>query len=345
MEFQRHLAQRNYEPDTDSLFRNLGNGKFEDVSKSSLIADQAGAGMGAIAFDYESDGDEDIFVCNDSGANFLYENQGDGTFVESGLLSGLAYDVSGAAQASMGVDIADLDHDGLQDVVTTNFLGEIPTLYQNSGDAFFDDVGAAAGLGRADNNVSWGIGLVDLDNDSWHDCFIVAGHLIEGISKVTDSDQFEAEHILLRNQAGKFVPANVVGDALASIKVSRGAAFDDLDNDGRLDAVVLNLNSTPQLIHNQTPKKNHFFRLRLIGRKNNRSAAGVKINVAIGDKRLVSQRVVGRSYQSHFGDTIHFGIGTATQIDSLEILWPDGHRQEISSPPIDRELLVVESGR
>lgn len=334
-----------YPPDSDALYRNNGDGSFVDVSKASGIANQSGPGMGVVSFDYDDDGDSDIFVCNDSAANFLYENQGDGTFEEVALLMGLAYDVTGAKQASMGVDVGDVDRDGFLDLITTNFLGEIPPLYQNSGAGFFDDIGASAGLGRADTNVSWGVGLVDLDNDRWQDCFIVAGHLIEGVADITDADKFEAAHVVLRNHEGQFVPAEVEGDALNNIKVSRGAAFDDLDNDGWLDAVILNLNSSAQLIHNETSAEDrHFLQLRLVGTRSNRSAAGAKIRVRAGGQELVSEHILGRGYQSHFGDRIHFGLGSSAIVESIEITWPSGSVQKISNVEADQELLVVEEG-
>jgi hypothetical protein len=331
-----------YKPDEDALYRNDGQGGFQDVSQASGIASVASTGMGVLAFDYQLDHDIDFFVCNDSAANFLFENQGDGTFIETALLAGLAYDFTGARQASMGVDLADINHDGQLDLVATNFSDEIPNLYLNSGLGYFDDIGAAAGLGTANGSVSWGVGLGDLNNDSWDDCFICAGHLIKGISKVSDVNNFEAPHLVYANDAGKFTQKRVVGSALQDIEVSRGCALDDFDNDGRLDVVVLNLDSPAQLIRNATAVKNHFVQLRLVGTSVNRDGSGTRVELLAGDQKLVKELVLGRGYQSHFGSRLHFGLGAADRVEQLKIIWGSNEIQTINDLPIDREVVIVQ---
>lgn len=333
---------KDYDHDFDRLLRNDGQGGFEDVTEVSGIGEHRGAGMAIVAFDFDQDWDTDVFVCNDSMANFMFVNQGDGTFIEDALLTSLAYDSSGNGQASMGVDLADVDHDGLIDLVSTNFTQEIPNLYLNAGDGLFDDVGAAMGLGVANQFVSWGVGLVDFDNDMWDDCFIAAGHLIDALTKVNDANKFRAPHSVLHNQNGKFKTASVGGDALDSVQVSRGTAFDDLDNDGNIDAVVLNLNSAPQLIRNTTQNSNHYLHLELIGTQTNRCAVGAKLELTVDGEKQVKEVVRGRGYQSHHGSRLHFGLGTNTQVDSLTIHWSKESKQSFKALPGDKTIIIVE---
>lgn len=336
---------KDYQPDTDSLYRNNGDGTFSDVSVSSGIAAVAGPGMGLVAFDFDGDQDTDVFVCNDSAANFLFENQGDGTFLESALFAGVACDVTGSRQASMGVDVGDIDHDGHLDMVTTNFMDELPTLYKNSGLGYFDDIGAAAGLGVADRSVTWGVCLKDFNNDAWADLFIAAGHLIDSVSQMNDAEKFEAPNLLLTNQRGqRFV--NQVDAPEASVgrpKVSRGAVADDLDGDGRVDLVVLDLNDKPQVLRNTTTDVGHCLRLRLVGVNSNRSAAGAKVSVVSeGNDRQVDELLIGRGYQSHYGSVLHFGLKQATSC-SVEVVWPSGRRQQWNNLGSDQEWTLIES--
>ncbi|MFN3191735.1 MAG: CRTAC1 family protein [Aureliella sp.] len=336
---------KDYPPDSDLLFRNTGNGQLIEVSDDAGIQSHRGPGMGVVAFDVDGDFDTDLFVCNDSAPNFAYINQGNGKFVEDALLAGLAYGSDGASQASMGADIGDIDHDGRLDIVSTNFAEEIPNLYLNAGGGFFDDVGAAKGLGVANRSVSWGVGLVDFDNDSWEDCFITAGHLIEGEEAVNDANQFRAPNLVLRNREGRFSLDKVGGDALEAVEVSRGAAFEDFDNDGLLDAVILNLNSSPQLIRNRSENDNRFLSLHLIGTKTNRSGVGAKVEIEVGGKRLIREVLCGRGYQGHFGSRIHFGIGNSNQVDRLKIQWDAQTTQSWDEIPVNRTVTLIEGSK
>ncbi len=336
---------KDYEPDSDSLYRNDGQGGFIDVSESSGIASVAGAGMAVSSFDFDEDGDTDVFVCNDSAANFLFENGGDGTFIESALIAGVAFDVTGAGQASMGADVGDINHDGHLDLVTTNFMDEIPTLYKNSGAGYFDDVGAAYGLAVADRSVSWGISLADFDNDSWLDLGIVAGHIIEGISSISDLENFASPNFILRNVSGaKFVDAsnNSPPNSIGKQKVSRGLAVDDLDGDGLSDIVVLDLNSTPQVLRNTTATSGDYLLLELSGVDSCRSAAGAKIIVTTSsNETLVHELVLGRGYQSHFGTQIHVGLGNENSV-KVEVAWPTGLRENFGQVRSNSSYLLRE---
>ncbi len=266
-----------FNPETSTLYRNMGDGSFKDISRESGIDSVAGPGMGIVAFDFDGDLDTDIFVSNDSAANFLFENKGNSTFDEIALLAGVAYDLTGAQQGTMGADVADYDCDGDLDLVTTNYMGEIPTLYRNSGTGYFDDLGAAAGLGAASQSVKWGVGFADFDLDSWPDLFMASGHVLASISQVKDSEKFATPNYVFRNVNGKRFAdvSSTVGSASNAVDVSRGIALDDLDNDGDVDIVVLNLDDQPQIIQNTTRNNNHFLQLQLIGKNGNRTLSAL----------------------------------------------------------------------
>ncbi len=335
---------KDYNPEPDTLLRNMGDGSFADVSAAAGIAGVAGAGMGVVAFDFDSDRDTDIFVCNDSAANFLFENLGDFKFEEIGLLAGVAFDLTGAQQASMGADVADVDADGDLDLVTTNFIDEIPTLYRNSGQGYFDDVGAAMGLGSAARSLTWGVGFADFDLDSWPDMFVASGHLIDGISRVQDTEKFAQPNHIFHNMSGTVFRdvRDSVGSAGNATQVSRGVAVDDIDNDGDCDVVVLNLNDHPQLLRNTTQQKNNFLQLQLVGGKSNRDAIGAKVKIQLGNRTLLQEVIAGRGYQSHFGSRLTFGVGTATQIESLQVQWPSGTSQHLNKIRVNQNLLIRE---
>lgn len=335
---------RDYQPDSDCLYRNEGNGVFCDVSQETGIADFAGAGMGVIAFDFDNDQDTDIFVCNDSAANFLFQNLGNGKFTESALLAGLAYDVLGAEQASMGVDIADYNRDGHLDVIATSFIDEVPVLYQNSGDGYFDDLGFSAGLGLASRSVTWGVGFADFDWDGWPDLFIASGHLLEGVTRLSDRERFEAPNLVLRNEAGKQFVDHSAGEAFQvdNAKVSRGIVLDDLDGDGRVDVAILNLNDSPQLLRNVTRAEGGFLQLELVGTQTTRDAAGARVELLDANAPQVQELVLGRGYQSHFGKTLNFGIASAERHPTAKIVWPDGSTQVVEGLAPNRRHVIVQ---
>ena len=320
---------KDYDPDTSILLANEGSGGFRDISESSGIADLAGPGMGTIAFDFDGDRDTDIFVCNDSAANFLFENLGNSQFAEIGLLAGVAYDVTGSQQATMGVDVGDFDNDGLIDIVTTSFIDEMPALYRNSGSGYFDDVAAAVGLGVASRNVTWGVGFADFDSDAWPDLLVASGHLIAGVTRINDAEKFAAPNPIFRNLQGKRFNdvTKDIGTAGAAIQVSRGIALDDFDNDGRTDAVVLNLNDRPQVIRNATENDGTFLQLELIGVESNRDAVGSQVTVHAGGRQWVQQVIAGRGYQSHFGSRLSFGLDKYQRVDAVEVQWHGGETQ------------------
>ena len=335
---------KDYKPDTSTLYRNMGDGIFRDVSVESGIGLIAGPGMGIVAFDFDGDQDTDVFVGNDSAANFLFENKGNSTFEEIGLLAGVAYDLTGSQQGTMGVDVGDFDCDGDLDLVTSNFMDEIPTLYRNSGKGYFDDIGAVSGLGVTARSVKWGVGFADFDLDSWPDLFLASGHLIAGISRVNDSEKFASPNYVLRNLDGKRFSniTSTVGSAGAAVDVSRGIALDDLDNDGDVDVVVLNLDDQPQVIQNTTANSNHFLQLQLVGKESNRDAVGSLVTVRVGERKMAQAVLSGRGYQSHFGTRLCFGVGQLSDEVSVTVQWQRGQKQEFKNVSTNQFLLLIE---
>lgn len=333
-----------FNPEKSTLYRNMGDGNFADISTESGIDSVAGPGMGIVAFDFDDDLDTDIFVSNDSAANFLFENQGDSSFEEVALLAGVAYDFTGAQQGTMGADIADFDCDGDLDLVTTNYMGEIPTLYRNSSAGYFDDVGAAVGLGTASQSVKWGVGFADFDLDTWPDLFMASGHVLASISQVKDSEKFATPNYVFRNLDGKrFVDvSSSVGSASKSVAVSRGTALDDLDNDGDVDVVVLNLDDKAQMIQNTTKNANRFLQVQLVGKSCNRDAVGSLVTLELGGKKMAQVVVSGRSYQSHYGTRLSFGLGQMQEVVSLTVQWQGGKKQEFKDLPANQFFLLIE---
>ena len=266
-----YASPLDYRPDPDTLFRNNGDGTFTDISREAGIDAHLGYGMGMVCSDYDSDGDIDVIVGNDVGANFLFQNDGKGRFKEVGLLTGFAYDRTGTIQGTMGVDCADFDNDGRFDIHVTSYQNELATLYRNVEGVFLEDVTNTSGAGRGTNaEVTWGNGLIDFDNDGDRDIFIASGHLYPNVEKFDDRSSYRAKNLLFENHNGKF--QNVSGTAGSGLDVklsSRGAGFDDLDNDGDIDVVVLNSRAQPTFLRNDSPPA-AWLDIRLIGKSSNR---------------------------------------------------------------------------
>ncbi len=336
-------------PEADTLYRNLGDGTFLDISELANLPDRVRTGMGITACDYDGDGDTDLYVANDEMANMLLQNDGKGAFKEVGVLSGVAYDLTGMPQGSMGVDVADYDNDGLLDVHVTSYDGEIASLYRNLGKGLFQDITrlTGAGLGTL-GDVTWGNGWVDFDQDGDRDLFIACGHTESNIDQVRLSTSYEACNLLLLNcqegaRKGRFV--NVTqgsGSGMSVRKCSRGAAFGDLDQDGDIDVVVLNSRSGPTLLRNDTANGNHWLQLKLQGTTSNRAGIGARVRVRAGPLVQVDEVHSGRGYQSHWGTRLHFGLGQQTHIDRIEVTWLGGKRDMLENIEVDQCLTIVE---
>jgi hypothetical protein len=336
-----------YPPDPDTLFRNNGDGTFTDVSIESGIARHAGYCMGLVCSDYDRDGDTDILVGNDTGANFVFQNDGTGKFAEVGLLSGFAFDGSGNVQGTMGVDCADFDNDGLFDVHVTSYQNELSTLYKNMG-GFFEDVTRSTGAGMGTlATVKWGNALVDFDNDGDRDIYIGCGYINDDLTNI--AALLGRDRLLANAGNGKFVDVTDHGGDGMRVELSaRGAGFDDLDNDGDLDAVILNSRARPTILRNDSPNNHHWIGLDLKGKSTNRDAVGVRVEVVAGDLTQVDEVRSGRGYQSHFGTRLHFGLGNRTRIDRIRVYWPavgkrQAHVSELTNVAVDRVVRIEEA--
>jgi len=342
-----YMGPAHYPPVADTLYRNNGDGTFTDVSVASGVAARASWGMGMVCGDYDNDGDTDVFVANDVSLNFLFRNDGKGRFEEVALAAGVAVDMSGQEQGSMGVICGDYDNDGRLDFHQTSYQSQLALLYRNLGGGLFEDVTLVTKAGKGTiARVTWGSGLVDFDNDGDRDLFIACGHLQDNVEKFDDMLEYHAPNVLLMNTGdGKF--ANVsdrCGNGLAVKLSSRGAGFDDLDNDGDVDAVILNSRREPTILRNDSPGGNHWLQVRLRGTKANRDGVGAHVRVTAGKLTQLAEVHSGRGYQSHFGTRLHFGVGKRERIDRVEVRWVGGGTDVLKDVPVDR-LLTITEGR
>jgi hypothetical protein len=334
-----------YPPVADILYRNNGDGTFTDVSAESGIGQHPGWGMGLVSADYDNDGDTDVFVGNDVAENFLFENDGTGRFLEVGLLAGSAYDLYGSPQGSMGVDCGDYDNDGLLDFYQTSFQLQHAVLFRNLGEGMFQDVTLTSGAGAGTYaHVTWGNGLVDFDNDGDRDLFVACGHLHDRVDEFDKTTSYLARNLLLMNTGnGHFAEvSDRCGDGMAVKLSSRGAAFDDLDNDGDLDVVVLNSRREPTILRNQSAPKNNWVQIRLQGVKANRDGVGAHVSVMAGDLVQVDEVHSGRGYQSHYGTRLHFGLGAHDQVDRVEVRWIGGGVDVVRDVAVGQLVTIVE---
>jgi hypothetical protein len=333
----------------DKLYRNRGDGTFEDVSEKAGVADKAGYfGFGAAWFDADLDGDLDLAVANDSVPNYLYLNRGDGTFEDASLPSGFALSENGREQAGMGLAVGDYDNDGRDDLFVTNFSDDYDTLYRNEGDANFTDVSTQSGIAEPTFPfLAWGAGLLDVDNDGFKDIFIANGHVYPEVDKHDWGTTWEQRPLLFRNVGGKrfeLVPA-ATGSGLAVVKTARGAAFGDIDNDGDVDVVMNNMDTPPTVLLNRAATGNNWLTVKLVGGpKSPRDAVGASVTCTVDGQRQRGIVVSGASYISQSDLRVHFGLGRATRVERLEIRWPSGALETIPVPNINRVIVVEEGG-
>ena len=343
--YPEYAGPKDYPAEPHTLFRNNGDGTFTDISRESGIAEHAGTGMGVVAADYDNDGRPDIFALNDVSRNFFWRNDGAGRFEEVAVSIGAAYNVYGDSLGSMGVDCGDYDNDGWLDFFQTSYEGELPVLFRNLGGGLLEDVTLKTGAGAGSlPHVKWGCAFADLDNDGHKDIFYVCGHLQDNIELYRDNAFYRAPPILLRNTGdGKFVNVSeAAGDGMRVKGVGRGAAVDDLDGDGRLDVVILNSRGRPTILRNVSETGNHWIRIRLQGVKTNRDGVGARVRVAAGDLTQIYEVHGGRGYQSHFGTTLHFGLGQRDRVDRIEVRWIGGGIDLWENVPVDRTLTIIE---
>ena len=347
--FPAYVGPLHYPPTANILYRNNGDGTFTDVSVASGIAGHRGTGMGMICADYDGDGDTDIVVGNDLGANYIFQNDGHGRFKEVGLALGLAYDALGNVHGTMAVECADWNNDGWLDFYMTSYQRQLATLYQSNRGTYFEDVTRQTGAGTDTYpQVTWGTGLIDLDNDGNRDLFIACGHLIDNVEEFDDTTSYHARNIVLRNNGqGRFVNvSDQCGDGLLPSLSSRGAAFDDLDNDGDLDVVILNSRREPTILRNDSTGANHWLQVQLRGTTSNRDGIGARVTVTAGDLTQIDEVHSGRSYQSDFGKRLQFGLGRRSKVDQIQVNWIGGGVDIVRDVDVNRLVTIVEgSGR
>ena len=342
-----YVGPLNYPATINTLFRNNGDGTFSDITKESGLADLKGAGMGVIACDFDNDHDTDIIVGNDLRPDFVIQNDGSGKFKEIGGLLGLAYDGFGNVQGSMGVECGDWNNDGWMDIYITPYQRQWGTLFENRKGAYFEDVARKTGAANGTYaEVKWGIGMVDFNNDGHRDIFIACGHLIDNAEAIDASTHYRAQNILLQNTGkGRFANVtNEAGDGLAIKLSSRGAAFDDLDNDGDIDVVVLNARSKPSILQNESTSTNHWIQIQLQGGNSNSDGIGARVTVKSGDLIQIDEVHCGRSYQSDFGKRLHFGLGPRKMVDEIRVDWIGGASDILKHVQINR-LWKIREGK
>ncbi len=331
----------------DHLFHNNGDGTFTDVSVKAGVADKAGYyGLSSVFVDVNNDGKPDLLVANDSTPNYLYLNKGDGTFEDVSYPSGYALNKDGRETASMGIAVGDYQNNGLLDVYHTTFSDDYKPLYRNDGDANFTDVSYEENIAEMTVPfLGWGTAFIDYDNDGWKDLLSVNGHVYKNADKFAWGTTWAQRPLLFRNLQGKkFAPvAAVEGSGLAEVMSSRGMAVGDLFNDGRMDAVVNNMDASPALLRNVAEESNHWIALRLVGSgKSPRDAIGATVYVTANGMRQREDVYSGGSYASSSDQRPHFGIGAATKVDKVEIHWPDGVKEEVAPVGVDQFFTVVE---
>jgi len=330
--------------ESDLLFHNKGDGSFEEVSKKAGVDDPHHYyGLGATWGDYDNDGWPDLYVANDAGPNFLYHNKHNGTFEDVGLLAGVALSGDGMEQGSMGVDWGDYLHEGRLSMIVTNFVEQGSTLYHNLDKENFADVSVRAKLLRPTYPfVSWGTAFFDMDNDGWLDLFVASGHVYPQVDTIAGGTPYRQPMLLFRNHRdGTF---DDVSQALATMppQSRRGAAFGDINNDGNVDIVVLNVGEPPSLLLNRNDHPNHRVLFKLVGMKSNKAAIGARVTVKAGTLTQFSEVRGGSSYLSQNDLRLHFGVGANEKMSQAIIRWPNGETETLRDLPADFIYTVVE---
>jgi enediyne biosynthesis protein E4 len=332
--------------ETDFLYHNLGNGKFEEISKKAGVSDEAGRlGLGVVWGDYDNDGWPDLYVANDTEPNYLYHNKHDGTFEDVALISGAAVSGEGKAMGSMGVDFADFDRDGRLDITVADFAYQPIELHRNTGPDEFTDVTWTAKTGRPTFRwVKWGTGFEDFDNDGWLDLLVASGHIYTSIDTLPGEPAYKEPFVLFRN-AGRATFDDVSGASGLNdepLQSRRGVAFGDLNNDGNIDAVVFNQGQPPSILLNDTKSSNHRVLFKLLGTASNRAAIGARMTVYAGGIARMSEVRSGGSYISQNDLRQHFGLGAETKLTRVVIRWPNGKEEELKDVSADAIYTVTE---
>ncbi len=340
-----YCGPRGLKAPKNHLYHNNRNGTFTEVSlKAGIQANGDCYGLSAAAADFQNRGWPDIFVACDSTPSLLYHNNGDGTFRDVGVESGVAFNQDGFLQAGMGVYVGDYDGDGWLDVLKTTFENDVPALYRNDGNGAFSFTTFDARLGSYLNRLSWGGGFFDFDNDGWPDLFIANGHVYPEPAAKGLAGPYRQRNLLYHNLGnGTFEDVTKLsGPGLQLERSGRGVAFGDLDNDGDLDIVVNNQNDPPTLLRNEGGNRKHFIQVRLRGTKSNRDGIGARVSILAGNRKQIDEVRSGGSYLSQSDLCLHFGLGEAVVVDLVEVRWPSGVVDQMKNVPVNRRIFIEE---
>ncbi len=334
-----------FESEASALYRNNGDGTFSDVSLASGIGKSKGNALGVAFADFDLDGWPDVFLANDSTPDHLFRNNGDGTFEEMGFVAGLAYDENGKPRAGMGTDFGDYDGDGDFDLIVTNFAEEGNALFNNLGDGSFSEMTFETGILTGSYlNVGFGIGFFDADNDGDLDVFSVNGHVVPSINEIRDDFTFAQQKLLYINQGGRFQErSKSSGPGFGKPDVGRGAVFGDVDNDGDVDLLVTTNGGKIRLLMNETAGRGNWLVLKLVGTRSNRDAIGALVRARVGKGWQTRQVQRAGSFLSSRDPRVHLGLGRATSVDQLEILWPSGAQEKKSDIQGNQILTIREA--
>jgi hypothetical protein len=342
------------------LYHNNGDGTFTDVSEKAGMWNTIGTyGLSVVVADLDNDGWPDIYVANDSTAATFYENQKDGTFKDVAIESGIAYSPDGKPQAGMGVAVGDFNRDGFLDIVKTNFAGDTDSLYQNLGDGTFEDHTYLSGLGINTRYLGWGVAFIDLDNDGWLDIFISNGHVYPEVDgSHLDAAYAEHKYVYRNLRNGQFEDVtSQAGAGMTAAVPARGCAMGDYDNDGDMDIVVNCVNAIPQLLRCDSTIARHWIKIRVVGKKSNRTGIGARITVTAATApqgvsglckqpmRQIEEVRSGGSYFSQNDLRIHFGLDQAVKADSVEIAWPSGAKDVLHDLAANHLYVIEEGGK
>ena len=331
--------------DTNLLYHNAGKGRFTDISSRSRISEITGRyPMTALGADLDGDGWQDIYVASDSTAAIFYRNNRDGTFTDVAVESGTAFNEDGNPQAGMGVAAGDYNNDGVLDLLKTHFADDIPALYRALGKGLFEDAATTAGLNVENRYVEWGASLSDFDNDGFVDALYVTGNVYPELERVLERYPHRGPRIVFRNTGGgRFENVTLSsGVGATTAHSSRGAAFGDIDNDGDVDMLIMNMNEPPSLVRNEYSGGHAWIELALEGRHSNRSAIGATVIVTAGGVRQARAVLSQSSYYSHDDLRLHFGLGPHARVDEIEVRWPSGRVQRLKNVEGRKLVKIVE---